>query len=167
MQGNVILGWNGEFGLHKIAAKLGAHISDFNGTGSAFYNWKYRYANFTAKADWSYDNRYDAGLGLSVFGSDAFAPGKQFVPYPTVSFGWNASNEEFLKGSPVVNRLRVRASAGFTGANEAYVGIEGFETGGRYLLHLDRQLRPGHGSQLRRRIQRHPPAVPEPPGCNR
>lgn len=133
MQGNVILGWNGEFGLHKIAAKLGAHISDFNGTGSAFYNWKYRYANFTAKADWAYDNRYDAGIGLSVFGSDAFAPGKQFVPYPTVSFGWNASNEDFLKGSQVVNKLRVRASAGFTGANEAYVGIEGFETGGRYL----------------------------------
>ena len=133
MQGNVDLGWDAEFGLHKINAKLGAHISDFNGSGSSFYNWKYRYVNFTALANWAYDNRYDAALGLSVFGSDAYAPGKNFVPYPTVSLGWTVSNEDFLIGSDVVNYLKLRASAGLTGATEAYVGIEGFETGGRYL----------------------------------
>ena len=133
MQGNVTVGWDSEFGLHTLRTKLDARISDFSGSGSAFYNWKYRYANFVARADWAYDSRFDATLALSVFGSDAYAPGKSFVPYPTVGFGWNLSNEDFLKSSPVVNKLRLRASAGFTGATEAYVGIEGFETNGRYL----------------------------------
>ena len=133
MQGNVTLGWNGEIDLNRIDATLGAHISDFNGNGSSFYNWKYRYINYTARAAYSYDNRYDAAVGLSYFGSDAYAPGKRFVLYPTVSFGWIASNEDFLKGSDAVNYLKIRTSAGFTGSTEAYVGIEGFETQGRYL----------------------------------
>ena len=133
MQGNVTLGWNGEIDLNRIDATLGAHISDFNGNGSSFYNWKYRYINYTARAAYLYDNRYDAAVGLSYFGSDAYAPGKRFVLYPTVSFGWIASNEDFLKGSDAVNYLKIRTSAGFTGSTEAYVGIEGFETQGRYL----------------------------------
>ena len=133
MQGNVTLGWNTELDAHKLDAALAAHISDFNGSGSAFYNWKYRYINYTARAAYSYDNRYDAALGLSYFGSDAYAPGKRFVLYPTLSLAWTASNEDFLKGSDAVRLLRLRASAGFTGSTEAYVGIEGFETAGRYL----------------------------------
>ena len=133
MQGNVTLGWDAQMGLHQISVRLGAHLSDFNGSGSAFYNWKYRYVNCTASTDWSYDKRYEAALGLSVFGSDAYAPGKRFVPYPTVSLGWTLSNEGFLKGNTSVNLLKLRASAGYTGASEAYVGIDGFETRGRYL----------------------------------
>ena len=133
MQGNVILGWNADFDLSKLDATLGAHISDYNGNGSSFYNWKYRYINYTARAAYSYDNRYDAAVGLSLFGSDAYAPGKRYVLYPTVSFGWTASNEDFLKGSNAVKLLRIRTSAGFSGATEAYVGIDGFQTDGRYL----------------------------------
>lgn len=133
MQGNVTLGWEAERDRHRLNLRAGAHLSDFNGSGSSFYNWKYRYVNFTAAADWSYDARYEAALGLSVFGSDAYAPGKRFVPYPTVSLGWTVSNEDFLRGSAAVNFLKLRASAGFTGASEATVGIDGFETGGRYL----------------------------------
>ena len=133
MQGNVTLGWSGLFDGHKLDVTAAAHLSDFNGSGSAFYNWKYRYINYTARAAWDYEGRYEAALGFSLFGSDAYAPGKRFVPYPTLSLGWMASNEDFLKGSSVVNYLKVRASAGLTGASEAYVGLEGFETGGRYL----------------------------------
>ena len=134
MQGNVILGWNTELNdLSKLDATLGAHISDFNGSGTSFYNWKYRYINYTARAAYSYDNRYDAALGLSYFGSDAYAPGHRYVLYPTVSFAWTASNEDFLKGNSAVSYLKLRTSAGFTGATEAYVGIDGFQTNGRYL----------------------------------
>ena len=133
MQGNVILGWNADFDRNKLDARLGAHVSDFNGSGSSFYNWKYRYINYTAHAAYSFGDRYDAALGLSYFGSDAYAPGKRYVLYPTLSFGWTASNEDFLKGSDVVKHLKIRGSAGYTGSTEAYVGIEGFETSGRYL----------------------------------
>lgn len=122
MQGNVILGWNGTLDENGFDAQLSAHISDFNGTGSQFYNWKYRYINYAGRLAWTYDDRIDAALGFSLFGSDAYAPGHRYVFYPTVSLGWKLTDD-----------VKLRASAGLTGATEAYVGIEGLETDGRYL----------------------------------
>lgn len=133
MQGNIKAGYDGRFDQHEINAALTAHISDFNGSGSQFYNWKYRYINYTASLDYAFDNRYEAGVALSYFGSDAYAKGKRYVLYPTASFAWNASNEEFLKNSSTVNNLKIKASAGMTGSSEANANIAGFETDGRYL----------------------------------
>ena len=133
MQGNVTLGWANRFDAHAFDAALSAHLSDFNGAGSQFYNWKYHYINYSGRVNYSYDNRYIAGLGFSYFGSDAYAPGNRYVFYPTASFAWVASNESFLKDSKTVDLLKFRTSAGFTGASEAYVGIDGFLTDGRYL----------------------------------
>lgn len=133
MQGNVTLGWADRFDAHAFDSALSAHISDFNGAGSEFYNWKYHYVNFSGRANYGYDDRYIAGLAFSYFGSDAYAKGNRFVFYPTVSLAWVASNETFLKDSRTVDYLKFRASAGYTGSSEAYVGIDGFLTDGRYL----------------------------------
>lgn len=133
MQGNVILGWKNVFDEHAFDATLGAHISDFNGAGSAFYNWKYHYINYNGGLSYTYDNRYIAGLGFSYFGGDAYAKGNRFVFYPTASFAWVASNEGFLQDNSTVTNLKFRASAGLSGASEGYVGIDGFNTDGRYL----------------------------------
>ncbi len=122
MQGNVSLGWDGRFDENKVGAILSAHISDFNGTGSSFYNWKYRYINYSGRVNYDYGGKYDASLGFSLFGSDAYAPGNRYVFYPSLSLGWKA-----------LENLKVRGSAGFSGSTEAYVGIDGFETDGRYL----------------------------------
>lgn len=133
MQGNVILGWKGETDASKFGASLQAHISDFNGRGSVSYDWKYRYINYSGEANYVFDDRYEAALGVSLFGSDAYAPGHRYVFYPSLSLGWVVSNESFLKGNNSVNYLRLRTSAGLSGSTEAYVGISGFETQGRYL----------------------------------
>lgn len=133
MQGNVTLGWANCFEEHAFDSALSAHISDFNGSGSQFYNWKYHYVNFSGRLNYGYDNRYIAGLGFSYFGSDAYAKGNRFVFYPTASLAWVVSNESFLKDSKALNLLKFRASAGYTGYSEAYVGIDGFLTDGRYL----------------------------------
>ena len=122
MQGNVILGWKGALDNNVFDAMLSAHISDFNGTGSAFYNWKYRYINYGGLLAWNDSDRLEASLGFSLFGSDAYAPGHRYVFYPTASFGIKLTDS-----------VKLRTSAGFTGATEAYVGIEGMETNGRYL----------------------------------
>ncbi|MCQ2158309.1 MAG: SusC/RagA family TonB-linked outer membrane protein [Bacteroidales bacterium] len=133
MQGDVTLGWANVFDLHAFDAALSAHISDYNGSGSEFYNWKYHYINYSGRVNYSYNNRYIAGLGFSYFGSDAYAKDRRFVFYPTVSFAWVASNEDFFDGKGTVDYLKVRTSAGMSGASEAYVGIDGFLTDGRYL----------------------------------
>lgn len=133
MQGYARLGWSGNVGLHAFSAGLNAHLSDYNGAGSAFYNWKYRHVNYSAGLDYNYDSRYYAGLGFSYYGDDAYAPGHRYSFYPSVSLAWMVSNEDFLKGSGIVNSLKVRTSAGLSGASQAYVGIDGFLTDGRFL----------------------------------
>ena len=133
MQGNASIGWDRTADEHFLSAKLGGHISDYNGTGSQFYNWKYHYINYNGFVNYTYDNRFAAELGFSYFGSDAYAPGKRFHFYPTASFAWLASNEDFLKGNETVTSLKIRTSAGLTGASESYVGIDSFTTDGRYL----------------------------------
>ena len=122
MQGNIILGWNGTFGRNHLGTILSAHISDFNGNGSSFYNWKYRYINYSGRITYNYDNRFDAALGFSLFGSDAYAPGHRYAFYPSLLLGWN-----------VKDNIRVRGSVGLSGATDAYVGIDGFQTNGRFL----------------------------------
>ncbi len=133
MQGLVNLGWNKEFDAHKIAAVLSAHLSDYNGTGSEFYNWKYRYVNYSASVDYSYDARYEGSLSLSYFGDDAYAPSNRFFFYPSAGFAWIASNEDFLKGNSTISNLKISTSVGLSGASQAYVGIDGYLTDGRYL----------------------------------
>ncbi len=133
MQGTLNLGWNGTFDAHALDASLGAHISSFNGNGYQFYNWKYRYVNYNGHLGYTYDNRYVAALNFSYFGSDAYAPAERFSFYPSASFAWIASNEDFLKGNDVVNSLKVRTSVGLSGASQAYVDIDGYLTDGRYL----------------------------------
>ena len=133
MQGNVTLGYGNSFGRNAIDAALNAHISDYTGMGSTFYNWKYRYINYNGKLNYAYDGRYVAELAFSYFGSDAYAPGHRYGFYPAGSLAWVISNESFLKDSKVVRLLKVRGSAGLTGSTEANVAIDGFETNGRYL----------------------------------
>ena len=99
MQGNMTLGYGNTFGLNAIDAVLNAHISDFTGMGSAFYNWKYHFINYNGKVNYAYDNRYVAELAFSYFGSDAYAPGNRYGFYPAGSLAWVVSNESFLKDS--------------------------------------------------------------------
>lgn len=133
MQGNVTIGYGNVFGEHAVDAALNAHISDYSGYGSDFYDWKYRYINYTGRVNYTYGNRYVAELGFSYFGSDAYAPGNRYVFYPAGSLAWVVSNEPFLESNNVVRHLKVRASAGLSGATGAEVTIPDFETGGRYL----------------------------------
>ncbi len=133
MQGYAKIGYSNVFGANAIDAVLNAHLSDYTGMGSAFYNWKYHFINYSGKVNYTYDNRYVAEAAFSYFGSDAYAPGKRYKVYPAGSLAWVASNESFLKDSKVVTFLKLRGSAGLTGATEANVYIDGFETNGRYL----------------------------------
>ena len=70
MQGNVTLGYGNTFGKNAVDATLNAHISDYTGVGTAFYNWKYRYINYSGKLNYTYDNRYVAEAAFSYFGQE-------------------------------------------------------------------------------------------------
>jgi TonB-dependent starch-binding outer membrane protein SusC len=78
---------------------------------------------------YSYDNKYLFTANVRRDQSSRFSPDHRTGVFPSVSFGWRASEESFLSGlkeSGVVDALKLRLSWGqsgnqFTGTNFAYL----------------------------------------------
>lgn len=71
---------------------------------------------FSARASYTYDNRYTAEVNAGYNGSEQFAKGKRFGLFPSFSGSWVISNESFFKGAnDVVTMMKIRASYGVVG----------------------------------------------------
>ena len=132
-QGRVTAGYDHAFGQHALRAALNGNISAYKGDG--YFNYKYNTLNLNGLVHYDFGHRYIAEFGFSCFGNDAFAPGHRWHFYPAVSAAWVASEEAFLKNSPVVQFLKVRASAGLSGASDSNATsvLNDFGSNGRYL----------------------------------
>ncbi len=135
-QGHLTAGYDHSFGKNNISAAVNFDISAYKGNNHEAYRYMYNTMNLNGFIHYDYDSRYIVELSLSRFGNDAYAAGNRWATYPAASFAWVASNEEFLKGSSVVNMLKLRASAGLSGASDsAATGVlSSFNTSGRYLF---------------------------------
>ncbi|MFZ4261982.1 SusC/RagA family TonB-linked outer membrane protein [Sphingobacterium sp. HJSM2_6] len=72
-------------------------------------------ASFFGRAIYNYNETYLASVTLRADGSSNFAKGNRWGYFPSASVGWVLSNESFLKSSPQINYLKVRASWGQNG----------------------------------------------------
>ena len=133
-QGRLTVGYDRDFNEHALSAAVNYNISAYK--GNDFYTYKVNYLNLNGIVDYSYDSRYVAQLAFSYFGNDAYAPGHRWNFYPSASFGWVASNEDFLKDSSWVDFLKVRASVGVAGTSQSNATsvLTNFDTSGRYLF---------------------------------
>ena len=75
-----------------------------------------RSVGLTANVNYTYDNRYYVDASLREDGSSQFGSQKRFAPFWSAGLGWNLHNEAFLKDSKIINRLKIRGSAGVTGS---------------------------------------------------
>jgi len=66
------------------------------------------------EAKYDFKDKYLASIGLRADGSSRFGPGNRFGFFPSASFGWRITEEDFFK-SELINDLKLRASAGLTG----------------------------------------------------
>ena len=82
-----------------------------NGTKS-----KSRRVGFTGNVNYTYDSRYYLDFSYRVDGSSTFGSEKKWAPFWSTGIGWNLHNEQFLKGNPVLNILRLKASIGEVGS---------------------------------------------------
>ncbi|HEX6427027.1 MAG TPA: SusC/RagA family TonB-linked outer membrane protein [Niastella sp.] len=69
-------------------------------------------ANTGLQLAYNYDHKYYADFSGAVVNSTRLAAGKRVAFSPTASLGWLLSEEGFLKGSGVVDRLKLTAAAG-------------------------------------------------------
>ena len=113
------VGYDKQFGLHKISASVNGIYNIYNTdkslNGAAGMMLNYKYANFDAVLNYNYNNLYEAEASIAASGSDDYRPGNQWGFYPTLSGAWMISNEDFLKDYSNLDFLKLRASMGQTG----------------------------------------------------
>ena len=86
-------------------------IDDYSGN---LYN--YTMESYFGRVNLSYKDRYVLTATLRTDGSSKFAPEYRWGWFPSVSFGWNISNESFMENSGT--DLKFRLSYGKTGNQE-------------------------------------------------
>lgn len=67
------------------------------------------------RATYNYDEKYLFEANFRYDGSSNFAEGNKWGFFPSVSAGWNMSEEDFLVDSDIIDHLKVRASWGQLG----------------------------------------------------
>jgi TonB-linked SusC/RagA family outer membrane protein len=71
-----------------------------------------------SSASYSFDSRYLMSATVRADASSRFAENNQWGYFPSVSAGWNISNEKFMKDVKAVSDLKLRASVGKVGNQE-------------------------------------------------
>lgn len=71
--------------------------------------------SYFGRLNYNYKETYLLNATIRADGSSKFAAGNQWGYFPSVSGGWVASNEDFLRDSKVFNFLKLRASWGQVG----------------------------------------------------
>lgn len=74
--------------------------------------------SYFGSASYSYDNKYMLTANLRADASSRFAENNQWGYFPSVSAGWNISDEVFLRQVDWLSNLKLRASWGILGNQE-------------------------------------------------
>ncbi|MDR0331863.1 MAG: TonB-dependent receptor [Dysgonamonadaceae bacterium] len=73
------------------------------------------FVSYFGRVSYDYDSRYMMTATYRADGSFRFGPNNRFGYFPSISAGWNISNEEFMRDIDWVDMLRTRISWGQTG----------------------------------------------------
>ena len=69
-----------------------------------------------ASLNYSYDDRYLFDANYRLTGSSEFGANSRWGSFWSLGAGWNIHKESFLEDSEIINRLKLRASTGYTGS---------------------------------------------------
>lgn len=93
-----------------------------NGLSSADIGRK----SFVSRINYAYQSKYLLEFAFRADGNVLFAPERRWGYFPSIAAGWVVSNESFMEGSNVFDRLKLRASYSQLGDDSA-LGLTGFD----------------------------------------
>lgn len=110
--------------LDEYFSTIGAGAGGtFRGDGS---KWEYNRASFFGRLNYNYDNRYLLQATFRRDGSSKFGKESRWGNFPSVALGWRISEEAFFPKDIVLSNLKLRASWGRLG-NENALGYYDFQ----------------------------------------
>lgn len=99
------------------------------GTGGTYSGggtkWDYNRASFFGRLNYNFNNRYLVQATVRYDGSSKFGADNRWGCFPSVALGWRISEEAFFPKDIVINNLKLRASWGRLG-NENALGYYDF-----------------------------------------
>ena len=136
---NQLLNYNPTFGDHELNVLLGhetkndqynylyGHMTNFvdnnnkdfaNATmyqNLTSYSQGYALEGFFGRVEYNYGNKYYATASYRRDGSSRFAPENRWGDFWSVGASWRLDQEGFLRGSSVIDQLKLKASYGTQG----------------------------------------------------
>lgn len=76
-----------------------------------------RVASVFSTVDYNYDKKYLFKFTIRADGTSIFSPGNRWGYFPSGSFAWRISNEDFFRNINVITNLKLRISYGTSGNN--------------------------------------------------
>lgn len=94
------------------------------GVGSFLSQWTIN--SYMTRINYDYNDKYLLTFTLRRDGSSRFGENTKYGNFPGIAFGWNISNEPFMKGITGIDLLKLRASYGSVGNQ----GVTPYQTQG-------------------------------------
>jgi len=107
------LDYNRDFGNHSVTAALRGHRF----VNAAPERLDFRGQGVSARADYSFAQKYYLGFVGSYSGSENFPPGKRYGFFPAVTAGWVVS-DDFIKNNKILSYVKLRGSFGQVGSSD-------------------------------------------------
>ncbi len=89
-----------------------------------------RNISFYGRASYSYNSKYILQATIRRDGSSVFGENNRWGTFPSVSFAWNMSEEEFLSGAANLDQLKLRLGYGVSGNAMGFDAYSAKETYG-------------------------------------
>ena len=93
-------------------------------TNSSYFK-KFSMLSYVARINYAYKGKYLLTVSSRWDGSSRFEKENRWGMFPSAALAWRLSEEDFLKSTPWINNLKLRASYGVTGNN---AGVGAYDT---------------------------------------
>jgi TonB-linked SusC/RagA family outer membrane protein len=127
--GNIsLMGFRKNYVSSAVEQLFAGGDKDKDATGQEYQDGRIGYAG---RLNYEYAGKYLLESTIRYDGSSRYAPAKRWGTFPSLSLGWRLSEEPFLKNSPSINNLKLRATIGKSGfdAIDPYKYITGYKFG--------------------------------------
>lgn len=131
--------WNADFNNDFFKWNnlgIGQELKEGKASMSSYKNDN-KLIGFFGRISYGFDNRYNILVSFRREGSSKFGANHKWGNFPSVSAGWNISNESFWAGLPVAewwNSFKLRAGYGVTGIipNDPYQALTRYAYSGYF-----------------------------------
>lgn len=79
---------------------------------------RFAFNSYFGRLNYSFKDKYLFTATGRMDGSSKFGENNKYAFFPSAAVAWKVSEEDFIKGSPVISNLKLRASYGVTGNSE-------------------------------------------------